>query len=48
MELLNIKQELLPVLEKIKNEDYFDLMVDRKGSLADALSIHDKNNNRKR
>ena len=43
MELLNIKQEVFTgFLKRIKNEDYFDLMVDRKGSLANALSIHDK------
>ena len=40
MGLLNIKpRSFYRVLEKIKNEDYFDLMVDRKGSLAIAVNL---------
>ena len=40
MELLNIKpRSFYRVLEKISNEDYFDLMTDRKGSLAVAVNL---------
>ena len=39
MELLNLKpRTFYRYLEKIRNEDYFDLMTDRKGSLL-LLSI---------
>ena len=40
MELLNIKpRDFYRVLEKIRKEDYFDLMTDRKGSLAVAVNL---------
>ena len=40
MELLNLKpRSFYRVLEKIKNEDHFDLMTDRKGSLAVAVNL---------
>ena len=40
MELLNIKpRTFYRHLEKIRNEDYFDLMTDRKGSLAVAVNL---------
>ena len=40
MELLNIKpRSFYRVLEKIRKEDYFDLMTDRKGSLAVAVNL---------
>ena len=40
MELLNLKpRTYYRVLEKIKNEDYFDLMMDRNGNLAVAVKL---------
>ena len=40
MQLLNIKpRSFYRVLEKIRKEDYFDLMTDRKGSLAVAVNL---------
>ena len=40
MELLNIKPRMFyRYLEKIRKEDYFDLMTDRKGSLAIAVNL---------
>ena len=40
MELLNLKpRSFYRVLEKIRKEDYFDLMTDRKGSLAVAVNL---------
>ena len=40
MELLNIKpRTFYRYLEKIRKEDYFDLMTDRKGSLAVAVNL---------
>ena len=40
MELLNLKpRTFYRYLEKIRNEDYFDLMTDRKGSLAVAVNL---------
>ena len=40
MQLLNIKpRSFYRVLEKIRKEDYFDLMMDRKGSLAVAVNL---------
>ena len=40
MQLLNIKpRSFYRVLEKIRKEDYFDLMADRKGSLAVAVNL---------
>ena len=40
MELLNLKpRTFYRYLEKIRKEDYFDLMTDRKGSLAVAVNL---------
>ena len=40
MESLHIKRRsFYRVLEKIRKEDYFDLMNDRKGSLAVAVNL---------
>ena len=40
MELLNLKpRTFYRYLEKIRKEDYFDLMMDRKGSLAVAVNL---------
>jgi hypothetical protein len=40
MELLNLKpRTFYRYLEKIRKEDYFDLMTDRKGSLAIAVNL---------
>ena len=40
MELLNLKpRTFYRYLEKIRKEDYFDLMTDRKGNLAVAVNL---------